>query len=49
MGTLTLEDVVFDKDGNPTKILHISEEHHNPCYEIKFDNGDSLIADEDHR
>lgn len=49
MGTLDYGDKVFDKDGNETNILHISEEHHNPCYEIEFDNGDSLIADEDHR
>lgn len=49
MGTLTLNDVVFDKNGNKTKILHVSEEHFNPCYEIEFDNGDTLIADEDHR
>lgn len=49
MGTLTLLDKVFDCEGNPTKIKHISEEHHNPCYKITFDNGDSLIADEDHR
>lgn len=49
MGTLNYGDKVFDKDGNETNILHISEEHRNPCYKIIFDNGDELIADEDHR
>ena len=42
-------DVIFDKDGNPTKILHKSEVHYNPCYKIIFDNGDSIIADHEHR
>lgn len=42
-------DFIFDKDGNPTKILHKSEVHHNPCYKITFDNGDSIIADHEHR
>ena len=42
-------DFIFDKDGNPTKILHKSEVHHNPCYKITFDNGDSIVADHEHR
>lgn len=49
MGTLTLQDKVFDRDGNPVKILHISEEHHNPCFELRFNTGEKLVADEDHR
>jgi hypothetical protein len=42
-------DIIFDKDGNPTKILHKSEIHHNPCYKITFDNGKSITADHEHR
>ena len=42
-------DTIFDKDGNPTKILHKSEIHHNPCYKITFDNGDTIVADHEHR
>lgn len=42
-------DVIFDKDGNPTKILHKSEVHYNPCYKITFDNGDTIVADHEHR
>lgn len=42
-------DTIFDKDGNPTKILHKSEVHHNPCYKITFDNGDTIVADHEHR
>lgn len=42
-------DYIFDKDGNPTKIIHKSEVHYNPCYKITFDNGKSIIADHEHR
>lgn len=42
-------DLIFDKDGNPTKITHKSEIHHNPCYKITFDNGDSIVSDHEHR
>ena len=49
IGTVEEGDMVFDKNGRPTKILHISEIHHNPCYKIKFDNNDEIIADCDHR
>ena len=49
MKDLKENDIVYDKDGNETKILHKSEIHHNPCYKITFDNNDSIIADVDHR
>ena len=42
-------DIIFDKDGNLTKILHKSEIHYNPCYKIIFDNGDTIVADHEHR
>lgn len=42
-------DTIFDKNGNPTKILHKSEIHLNPCYKITFDNGDTIVADHEHR
>lgn len=42
-------DVLLDKDGNPTKVLHKSEVHYNPCYRIYFDTGDYIIADHEHR
>lgn len=46
---ITKSDIIFDKDGNETRILNISDVHHNPCYKIKFDNGDEIIADHEHR
>ena len=42
-------DYLLDKDGNPTKVLHKSEIHFNPCYKITFDTGDSIVADHEHR
>lgn len=49
IGELTLLDEIFDKDGNPTQIEHISNIHYNPCYKIVFDNGDEIVADHEHR
>ena len=46
---LNIGDYIFDKDGYPTKILHKSEIHYNPCYKITFDNGKSIIADHEHK
>ena len=46
---ITKSDIIFDKDGNETKILNISDVHYNPCYKIKFDNGEEIIADHEHR
>lgn len=42
-------DVIFDKNGNYTKIVHKSKIHLNPCFKIIFDNGDSIVADCEHR
>lgn len=49
IGEIKEGDMVFDKNGKPTKVLHVSEIHNNPCYKIKFNNGDEIIADCDHR
>lgn len=46
---LTEEDYVYDKDGNPCKVLHKSSIHTNPCYKITFDNSEEIICDEDHK
>lgn len=48
MGNVQEDDYVFDKNGKPTKVLHASSIHHNPCYKITFDT-DEIIADCDHR
>lgn len=46
---ITKEDKIFDKDGKLTNIVNISEVHHNPCYEIAFDNNEKIVADHEHR
>lgn len=49
MEDLKVGDKVFDKDGNLCNVTVKSEVHHNPCYRIKFDNHESIVADVDHR
>ena len=49
MGDLKVGDQVFDKNGNVVNVTVKSDIHHNPCYKIKFDNGDEIVADKDHR
>jgi len=49
MGTLTINDIVYDKDGNETRILHISDIHNNPCMKITFNDNYSIVCDIDHR
>lgn len=49
MGDLKVGDKVFDKDGNICNVIVKSSIHNNPCYRIKFDNAESMIADMDHR
>lgn len=49
MGDLTTDDQVFDENGNPVRILAVSEVWNNrPCYEIRFSDGSVIIADENH-
>lgn len=49
MGTIECGDIVFDKNGEETKVLHTSSIHNKKCYKIKFDNNVEIIADYDHR
>ena len=49
MQNLKVGDKVFDKDGNICTVKHKSSIHYNPCYKIKFDNSEEIIADKDHR
>ena len=49
MGDISVGDEVFDKDGKICKVLHTSKIHHKPCLKIKFDSGEEIICDEDHR
>lgn len=49
LSDVKIGDKLFDKDGKITTVLHKSEVHNNPCYKIKFDNSEEIVADEDHR
>ena len=49
MGTITLEDKVFDKDGNLVIINHISNIKNKKCLKICFDNKEEIISDFEHR
>lgn len=42
-------DIIYGPDGNETKVKFITEiMNDRPCYNVKFSNGDILIADEEH-
>lgn len=49
METLEVGDLVYDMNGMPCSVLEKSEIHNNPCYEIKFNTGESIIADHEHK
>lgn len=49
MGDINIGDIVFDKNGKPTKVVNVSSIHHNPCLKIKFDNNTEIVCDEEHR
>lgn len=49
MGELKAGDQVFDELGNPTDITFATEyQYDRNCYNITFDTGTSVVADEDH-
>lgn len=49
IGKLRQGDFVYDEAGKPTEITHAYETMHNrPCYQITFNNGQSIVADEGH-
>jgi hypothetical protein len=46
---IQIGDIIYDGNGKPTKVEHVSEIHHNPCYKIKFNTNDELICDHEHK
>ena len=48
MGDLTKDDIIFDKDGNQTRILAKSKKSFKKCYEIEFDDKTKAICDDEH-
>lgn len=48
MGDLCIGDVVFDKDGQKTKVLAKSKKSYKTCYQIDFDDKTSAVCDYEH-
>jgi len=48
MEDISVGDLVFDKDGQLTKVLAKSQPSMKPCYKIKFDDTSTVICDKDH-
>lgn len=42
-------DEVIGGDGHPCRVVHKSEIHYRSCYRISFDDGTSIICDDEHR
>lgn len=48
MGDVKVGDEVLGANGKPTKVKAKSSIHFNPCYQIKFDDGLTVVADHEH-
>ena len=49
MGKIRVGDKVFDDEGNICSVTHVHDIRHNrKCYAVKFSNGETIIADEEH-
>lgn len=48
MGTVKEGDIVYDGNGEETRIIHTSDIHYKKCYKLYFDNGSSVVADSEH-
>lgn len=42
-------DIIFDGEGNTTKIKHVSDIHYNPCYKLIFDTNEEIVCDHEHK
>ncbi|MFT3716573.1 MAG: replicative DNA helicase [Gordonia sp. (in: high G+C Gram-positive bacteria)] len=50
MGKVAVGDQLIGADGRPTRVVAISEVMTDrPCYEVEFDDGAVLVADEQHQ
>ena len=49
MGSIQTGDLIYAPDGSTTRVLMAHPVlHERPCYRVTFDNGQSVIADEEH-
>jgi hypothetical protein len=50
MGDLQVGDIIYDDKGEPCTVTFTTPiQHDRKCYELSFDNGIKIVADEDHR
>ena len=50
MGEVRVGDQLLGADGKPTRVIAATEVMHGrPCYEVEFDDGDVIVADESHQ
>lgn len=49
LGDIHPGDYIFGADGKLTKVLYESEIQYRPCYKMIFENGEELIAADNHR
>ncbi|MBK6587955.1 MAG: phage terminase large subunit family protein [Acidobacteria bacterium] len=50
MGALTVGDEIIAPSGNPTKVVFVTGyQHDRPCYLVEFSDGETVVADADHR
>ena len=50
MGEVRVGDHLIGADGKPTHVVAATEVMHGrPCYEVEFDDGEVIIADENHQ
>mgnify|MGYP000994276901 CR=1 FL=1 len=49
MKDIMIGDLIFDGNGELTKVAHVSQIHYNPCYKITFDTNEQLICDHEHK
>ena len=50
MGEVHVGDELLGADGKPTRVVAATEVMHGrPCYEVEFDDGEVIVADENHQ
>lgn len=49
MGAIEVGDMVYDENGNPTRVDFVSEVMYDrPCYRVEFSDRTSIVADAEH-
>lgn len=48
MAAVQVGDLVFGADGHPHQVVGKSSIHQRPCYRVSFDDGSSIVCDNEH-